>query len=242
MTHDQPAIKGFVETSSVDWPGQTCAVIFLPYCNLRCPYCYSHELVLKANTLKTIPLDRILDRLEPLRDRMGGVCITGGEPTIHRGLPALLERIHGAGFRTKLDTNGTQPEILGYLIAEKLIDAVAMDLKAPLDDAIYARCAGVFVPVSIIQESIEVITATGIASTFRCTVTPTFLAEDDVYRLAEELKGLWDENCSRQDTPLSLIVQNFDPADPMDPDLKRVEPLPDQILARMQDEVNRILG
>jgi len=242
MTHDQPAIKGFVESSSVDWPGQTCAVIFLPYCNLRCPYCYSHELVLKANTLKTIPLDRILDRLEPLRDRMGGVCITGGEPTIHRGLPALLETIHGAGFRTKLDTNGTQPEILGYLIAEKLLDAVAMDVKAPLDDATYARCAGVFVPVSIIKKSIEVITATGIASTFRCTVTPTLLAEDDIYRLAEQLKPLWDESRSSPNTAPSLTLQDFDPADPMEPDLKGVEPLPDQTLARMQDEVNRILA
>jgi len=242
MTPDQPPIKGFVETSSVDWPGQPCAVISLPFCNLRCPYCYSHELVLKANTLETIPLDKILNRLSPQRDRVGGICITGGEPTIHRNLPVLLETIRGAGFRTKLDTNGTQPEILAYYIAEKLLDAVAMDVKAPLDDAAYARCAGVFVPVSIIKKSIRVLMSTGVASMFRCTVTPTFLAEDDVYRLAEELKGLWDENRSRQDTPLSLTLQNFDPADPMDPDLKRVEPLPDQTLARMQDEVNRILG
>jgi len=242
MTQDQPPVKGFVEASSADWPGQICAVISLPYCNLRCPYCYSHRLVLKANTLETIPLDRILDRLEPLRDRMGGICITGGEPTIHRGLPALLETIRGAGFRTKLDTNGTQPEILGYLIGEKLLDAVAMDVKAPLDDDAYEHCAGVFVPVSIIKKSIRVITATGIASTFRCTVTPTLLAEDCIYRLAEQLKQLWDESRSSSNMAPSLTLQNFDPADPMEPALKGVKPFSNETLARMQDEVNRIIG
>jgi len=241
MTDDQPPIKGFVETSSTDWPGQTCAVISLPFCNLRCPYCSNHELVLKANTLETLPLDRILYRLSPLRDKRPGICITGGEPTIHRNLPALLETIHGAGFRTKLDTNGTQPEILAYYIAEKLLDAVAMDVKAPLDDVTYARCAGVFVPVSIIKESITVLMSTDVASMFRCTICPTLLAEDDVYRLAQELKGLWDESRSTKKTPLSLTLQNFDPADPMDPDLKGVEPLPDETLASMQAQVNRIL-
>lgn len=242
MTHDQPAIKGFIETSFVDWPGQTCAVISLPYCNLRCPYCYSHELVLTPDTLKTLPLERILERLEARKDRIGAICITGGEPTIHRGLPTLLETIHVAGFRTKLDTNGTQPEILEYLIAKGLVDAVAMDVKAPLDDAAYARCAGVFVPVSIIKKSIEVITATGIACTLRCTVTPTLLAEDDIYRLAEQLTGLLHENRSGPNAAPCLILQNFDPADPMEPALKGVKPVSNQTLASMQDEVNRILG
>jgi pyruvate formate lyase activating enzyme len=242
MTHDQPPIKGFVETSSVDWPGQTCAVISLPYCNLRCPYCYSHELVLKANTLETIPLEGLLEGLEARKDRIGAICITGGEPTIHRNLPTLLETIHRAGFRTKLDTNGTQPEILEYLISKGLVDVVAMDVKAPLDDATYERCAGAFVPVSIIKKSIRVLISTGIACTFRCTVTPTLLAEDDVYRLAEELKGLCHENRSSQETASSLTLQNFDPADPMEPALKGVKPVSNETLGRMQDEVNRIHG
>jgi hypothetical protein len=111
-----------------------------------------------------------------------------------------------------------------------------------LDDAAYARCAGVFVPVSIIKKSFLVLMSTGVASMFRCTVTPTLLAEDDIYRLAEQLKGLWDESRSSPNTRPSLTLQNFDPADPMEPDLKGVEPLTDQTLARMQDKVNRVLG
>ncbi len=242
MTHDQPAIKGFAESSLADWSGQICAVISLPYCNLRCPYCHSHALVLKPDTLETLPLEKILAKLAALKGRVSGICITGGEPTIHRGLPALLDAIRMAGFKTKVDTNGTQPEFLEHLITKKLLDAVAMDVKAPLDDTTYQRCAGVFVPVSIIKKSIRVLMSTGVASVFRCTVTPTLLAEEDVYDLAQELKGLWHEHRSSQEKAPSLTLQNFDPSDPMEPALRGIEPLSDQALAHMQDRVNQILS
>jgi pyruvate formate lyase activating enzyme len=241
MTNDQlPPVKGFIETSFLDWPGQICAVIFLPYCNLRCPYCHNHQLVLKSDTLETLSLEAILVRLLPLNDWIDSICITGGEPTIHRGLPDLLRKIHEAGFKTKLDTNGTQPEILHYLIAEKLVDHVAMDVKAPLNDATYARCAGVFVPVSIIKESIKVLMAAAVTSMFRCTVTPSLLAESDLYLLAEQLKDLGAVRPAP--SAPSLILQNFNPADPMEPALKNVKPFTEEALSCMQDNVNRILG
>jgi pyruvate formate lyase activating enzyme len=154
----------------------------------------------------------------------------------------LLETIRGAGLGTKVDTNGTQPEILEYLIAKGLVDAVAMDVKAPLDDAAYARCAGVLVPVSIIKKSIAVLTATDVACTFRCTVTPTLLSEDDIYRLAEELRTIWYENSFSPNAAPCLTLQNFDPSDPMEPALKGVKSVSHETLARMQDEVNQILG
>jgi len=236
-----PPIKGFIETSLLDWPGQICAVIFLPYCNLRCPYCHNHPLVLKPDTLETLSLEVILESaVGGLKDWIDGICITGGEPTIHRGLPDLLRKIHETGFKTKLDTNGTQPDILRHLITEKLVDHVAMDVKAPLDDAAYARCAGVFVPVSIIKESIEVLMAGGVASVFRCTVTPTLLAESDVYLLAEQLKDLGAVRPAG--SAPSFTLQNFNPADPMEPALKNVKPFTEEALSRMQDNVNRILG
>lgn len=243
MANDQPPpIKGFIENSLLDWPGQICAVLFLPYCNLRCPYCHNHQLVLKPDTLETLSLEAILDRLHGFKEWVDGICITGGEPTIHRGLPAMLRRIHEAGFKTKLDTNGTQPETLHYLITEKLVDCVAMDVKAPLDDSVYARCAGVYVPVSIIKKSIDVLMAGTVPYVFRCTVTPSMLAESDIYRLAEQLRGLSTEAPSSLTTAPPLSLQNFNPADPLDPELKSVQPHTDQTLARMQEKVNRILS
>jgi pyruvate formate lyase activating enzyme len=238
-----PPIKGLIETSLLDWPGQICAVIFLPYCNLRCPYCHNHPLVLKPDTLETLSLEAVLESaVGGLKDWIDGICITGGEPTIHRGLPDLLSKIHETGFKTKLDTNGTQPDILRHIIQEKLVDHVAMDVKAPLDDAAYARCAGVFVPVSIIKESIEVLMAGDVTSTLRCTVPPTLLEESDVYLLADQLQDLVAEYRFGPETRASLTLQNFNPADPLDPALKNVKPFTKEALSRMQDRVNYILG
>lgn len=243
MANDQlPTIKGFIENSLLDWPGQICAVLFLPYCNLRCPYCHNHQLVLEPDTLETLSLEAILDRLHGFKEWVDGICITGGEPTIHRELPVLLRRIHEAGFKTKLDTNGTQPETLHYLISEKLVNCVAMDVKAPLDDSIYAKCAGVYVPVSIIRESINVLMAGTVPYVLRCTVTPSILAGSDVYCLAEQLKDLRSEHPLNLTTGPPLSLQNFNPADPLDPELKNVQPYTDQALGLMQKEVNRILS
>ena len=237
-----PLIKGFIETSFLDWPGQICAVVFLPYCNLRCPYCHNHRLVLKPDTLETLSLNRILERLTALGRWIDGLCITGGEPTIHHGLPLLLKTVHEAGFKTKLDTNGTQPEILDYLFAERLVDHVALDVKAPLDDTTYSRCAGVYIPVEIVRKSIEVIMKRAVPWTFRCTVTPSLLAEEDVYRLARELRALWSEYVNNPEAVPALTLQNFNPADPMEPALRDVKPFSPEVLTHLQTEVNRILG
>jgi pyruvate formate lyase activating enzyme len=144
--------------------------------------------------------------------------------------------IQEAGFKTKLDTNGTQPEILDFLVTEQLVDHVAMDVKAPLDDAAYSRCAGVFVPVEIMEKSIHVLLKGEVPATFRCTVAPTLLTEEDIYRLATELKEM-----STNSVP-SLVLQNFNPADPMDPALQEVKPFEYETLAQMQAEVDRILS
>ena len=92
---------------------------------------------------------------------------------------------------------------------------------------------GVYVPAEIIAKSIEVLVKGTVSSTFRCTVTPTLLDEEDVYRLAQELKEKGAE---------ALSLQNFNPADPMEPDLKDVKPFTPEVLDHMQAEVNRILG
>ena len=246
------SIKGFIEKSFFDWPGKVCATIFLPYCNLRCPYCYSHQLVLRPDELETLVLDDMLAKLihqkdqskknRSPKDRIDAICITGGEPTIHKELPELLEKIRGAGFKTKLDTNGTQPEILDYLLKKELLDCVAMDVKAPLDDMSYERCAGVPLPTSIITESIRVLAGSRVSSIFRCTVCPSLIEQDDIYRLAKQIRGLWSGEASNHKAlPPFLILQNFNPKDPLDPALKEIKPLEDECLERMQAKVNDIL-
>src|SRR4030067_630720 len=149
------AIKGFLETSLVDWPGKICSVLFLPRCNFRCPYCHNHPLLLHPEHYSSIPLRHFLKRLYSLEEWIDGICLTGGEPTLHADLPLLVSRFKRRGFLVKLDTNGSNPRMLGQLIHARGIDFVSMDVKAPLDSFTYRRAAGLPVDLNLIRQSID---------------------------------------------------------------------------------------
>jgi len=129
----QAPVAGIEPCSLIDYPGHIAAVVFLQGCNFNCSWCHNRQLIPCSEAL----LDpRALDGfLASRRDFLDGVVVTGGEPTQHSGLGDLLKRIKGLGYRVKLDTNGSQPEHLAALLDARLVDFVAMDLKAPLDDA-----------------------------------------------------------------------------------------------------------
>jgi len=193
-------IKGFLETSFVDWPGRSCAVLFLGGCNFRCPFCHNHPLVLQPGELISHDLDEVLVRLRPLKKWLGGVCVSGGEPTLSPELPGLLARLRGEGFAVKLDTNGSRPEVLAALFDAALVDMVAMDIKAPLEQELYDRCCGVRVNLERIGASIRLIRASGITHQFRMTVVPGWHGIDEVQRWVAGLP----------DSPF-LTLQNYRP-------------------------------
>ncbi len=224
-------IKGFLETSFLDWQGKLAAVLFLPGCNFRCPYCHNHPLVIQPEGLETIPLEYILRRLKQLKGWIDGVCITGGEPTLTPNLPILLKRIKGEGWPIKLDTNGTLPGRIKELMERDLVDCVAMDIKAPLDSKSYSRCTGVSVDISAIRQSIALLANGGIDYILRMTVVPTLLTEEQVYEAALQLVGT-----------RGLLLQDFNPSDPLSTKLKGVKPFGEMSLQRMQGRVDAILG
>ena len=234
-----PPIKGLLENYLAKNPEWNCAVLYLPYCNLRCPYCNSHRLVLTPDSLETLSFNDILERLARQKKQVEGICVSGGEPTIHRGLSALLQALKDAGFKTRIDTNGTQPGILDDIIGKNLADHVALDLKGPLDDTSYSRCSGVYVPVDLIEESIRIVLSSHTPVSFRTTVTPFLLPENAIYELADQLKSLASD---WTDAPPKLILRNFDPSDTLDPEYRSREPYDENTLSHIQKEVNGRLG
>jgi pyruvate formate lyase activating enzyme len=234
-------IKGFIETSFSDWPGKVVAVLFLPSCNFRCPYCHNHDLVLVPEKYPNFPIGEIAENLRKRRGWIDGVCISGGEPTLHRWLPSLLRYLKsatglsapGMSLGVKLDTNGTHPEVLQSLMEEGLLDYVAMDLKAPLEVDRYASVAGVSLGeegIAPIQESLRILLRGQVDYELRTTLVPTFMGEEEVYALAGQVRGA-----------KRYTLQNFNPRDPLDEGLKSVAPFDDQTLKRMQAKVNEII-
>jgi len=183
-------IKGFIETSFLDWDGKVVSTLYVAGCNFHCPFCHNSGLIEKPQEYETIPLDKIENFLLERKDFVDGICLTGGEPTLHKnkGLFEFLQRVKDLGFKVKFDSNGLDPGCLGSLVARKLIDYIAMDIKGPLDER-YDKLSGVKTDLSKIKESIKLIMASGLDYEFRTTVVPTLLSVQDVVDIAKNLKG-----------------------------------------------------
>jgi pyruvate formate lyase activating enzyme len=223
-------IKGFLETSFVDWPGKICSVLFLSYCNFRCPYCHNHPLIFHPDQYRSIPMEDILSNLRSYEDWIDGVCLTGGEPTLHVDLPLLIKEIRREGFLVKLDTNGSNPQVLENLIETRQIDFVSMDVKAPLDPFNYWRSAGLPIDLNLILRSIEILKREEVEYEFRMTVVPRLHKEEDIRSLGSQLR-----------VGRRLVLQNFNPENPLDPSLKKTLPYDPQVLREMEREVHEIM-
>jgi pyruvate formate lyase activating enzyme len=236
------SIKGFVETSFSDWSGKIVSVLFLPSCNLRCPFCHNHQLVRRPEAYDDFPLDAILESLRRRKGWIDGVCLTGGEPTLHPWVLPLIRELKsnrdltasGGPLAVKLDTNGTHPEVLESLLSQGLLDYVAMDLKAPLEASRYSVLTGVSFTedrMERVRTSVRVLLRGEVDYEFRTTVVPGLLEEEEIYAIARRIRG----------AP-RYTLQNFNPRETLDPNLRQTPPLEPAVLQRMQERVKEIIG
>lgn len=204
-------IKGFVDVSFVDWDGKLSSVIFLPTCNFRCPFCYNSNLVLYPEKLDIIPFQYVENQLKKQREWIDGVCITGGEPTLHGDLPELCSRLKVFGFLVKVDTNGTNPTMLKELIDRGLVDYIAMDIKAPLTRKKYSKATSTKGDELLekVKESTKLLLGSNIDYEFRTTVIPTLHDEEDIKQICRSLRGCRKYVLQRFD--ISLGKTTIDP-------------------------------
>jgi pyruvate formate lyase activating enzyme len=184
-------IKGFIDTSLIDWDGKVSSVVFLPGCNLRCPFCHNSSLVLNGESMQTIPLSEIEEYLRRNRHWIEGVVITGGEPTIHGDLLDLCREMRKLEMLVKVDSNGTNPKMIKQLIDKELVDFVAMDVKAPLIEEEYSKACGVNTRTMLgsIRETVELLLKGDIKYEFRTTFVPGIHKKEDVELICQELRG-----------------------------------------------------
>lgn len=178
-------IKGVVESSFIDYPGKISLVIFTAGCNFHCHYCHNPELVNPSPPF--ITEEEVLKKIESKEEWIDGVVITGGEPTLHKDLPEFIKKIKKFGLLVKLDTNGSNPEMLKKIIEEKLVDYIAMDVKAPLEE--YSRITQMECNPDLIKQSIKLIRESGIEYEFRTTILPSLIKEEDLVKIGYLLEG-----------------------------------------------------
>ncbi len=227
-------IGGLQKTTLIDYPGKLACTVFLAGCNFRCPWCYSSELVLP---LKIVKQPRISEKefFDFLRERKGlleGVVICGGEPTVNKDLPQFLQKIKNLGYLVKLDTNGSNPEMLKNLINAKLINYVAMDIKAPINHKIYQEIMGEGIFFEDIKKSVEILKRGDVDFEFRTTAVPGINEKKDFLEIAKWIGG------RPGGYPVKYYLQNFRPEKTIDPKFEKVKPYPDVWLREVAAEIS----
>ncbi|MFA5124964.1 MAG: anaerobic ribonucleoside-triphosphate reductase activating protein [Patescibacteria group bacterium] len=179
-------IGGLQPVTLLDYPQKMAAIVFTYGCNMRCPFCYNPQLVLPG-----LPADRLYDEdqvinfLKRRKKYLDGLVITGGEPTLQKGLIGFLAKMKKIGYSVKLDTNGLLPESLKDLLDRELVDYIAMDIKGPLEE--YEKYAGV-TPEGV-EKSIALVMSSGLPYEFRSTLVKGWHNRTDIAIMAETIKN-----------------------------------------------------
>lgn len=214
-------VGGLQKFSLLDFPEHVSAIIFTQGCNFRCQYCYNPMLVRPVGNSKPkknseeflekghslISENDLFSFLESRAGKLDAVVITGGEPTIHDDLPAFIRRIRRLGLKIKLDTNGTSPEMLESLLAERLLDYIAMDVKGSAGK--YNIIAGVKVDLEKIKESITIIMKSGLPYEFRTTLVPDLIMPAEIRSIGKQVKGADKWYLQVFKTDIDLVNQSF---------------------------------
>lgn len=180
-------IKGLQKVTLLDYPGNIACTVFLGGCNFRCPFCHNGSLVLPERMGETLSREDFLAFLDSRRGRLRGVCVSGGEPTLQPDLPELLSEIKSRGFLVKLDTNGTNPEMLFGLINDGLVDYVAMDIKNSPEK--YAQTAGVDFELDTVRQSAQLLMQGRVDFEFRTTLMRELHTAEDIRAIGQWLAG-----------------------------------------------------
>lgn len=181
-------ISGLEKMSLVDYDGYIASTIFTAGCNFKCGFCHNSPLVLGVENLPSIPEEEILSYLEKRRGILEGVCISGGEPTLNKDLPFFIEKIKALDYSVKLDTNGTNPQMIKSLFDAGLCDYFAMDIKNNRED--YASIIGFDTfDTKKVEQSVEFFLTQKVAYEFRTTLISEYHKKENIALIGKWIKG-----------------------------------------------------
>lgn len=179
-------ICGYEKFSMVDYEGKIACTVFTGGCNFRCPFCHNAPLVVGGNR-QVVDESEVFDYLAKRKGLVDAVVVSGGEPTLQPDLEDFIRKVKDMGYLVKLDTNGTNPDVIEHLISEGLLDYIAMDVKNSSKK--YPLTVDKQVDMRTIEKSISIIKNSGVAYEFRTTLIREFHTEDDIAKIADMIDG-----------------------------------------------------
>lgn len=195
-------ICGLQKMTLLDYPGKIACTVFLGGCNFRCPFCHNSELFM-GKPEKLMEDEEFFKFLQSRKGLLDGVCVSGGEPTLYKDLPAFIARIKEMGYLVKLDTNGSRPEVVKKLVEENLVDYIAMDVKN--SPAMYAQTVGLeTMDLAPIEESLRLLIDGNVDYELRTTLVSQLHSTASIQDM-----GQWLVSIVTGKKPKRLFLQSF---------------------------------
>lgn len=205
-------ISGFIKNSLLDYPGAISSVIFTQGCNMRCGFCHNSDLLTScSSTNQYFSEQYVLSYLEKASRFIEALVITGGEASLQNDLFDFILKVKQLGLKLKLDTNGTNPELVALLLEQNLLDYIAMDIKSPLQIDEYRRLVGRNFNVNLIdkiKETINIIMQSEIEYEFRTTLIKEFHNYEDINSMFSSVKGA-DKYVLQTYNPRESLLDEF---------------------------------
>lgn len=221
-------IKGFVKTTLIDYPGKIACLVFTGGCNYRCVYCHNAILVTSPDKLQSIDPKEIFDFLDKRKGKLEGVVVSGGEPTIHSDLYDFIKEIKNKGYAVKLDTNGTNPDMVEKLLNDNLIDFVGIDYKGPY--SVYQRIVQNNPRVDNVHKTLIILKKANIPIDVRTTVHKALLKESDIELAYKELNKLGITE---------WYLQQFNPGHSLAPEFDNIQTYSDNELIEIASKLGK---
>ena len=182
-------VTGIQKLTLLDYPGVVACTVFTAGCNFRCPFCHNAMLVLPEQIDdECLTDDEVFGFLKKRKGVLDGVAVTGGEPLLHADMPEFLARVKELGYKIKLDTNGSNPELLSEIVKNKLVDRVAMDIKNAPEE--YARTIRLkSFDIAPVERSKEMLLRGDIDYEFRTTVVKGIHTKESLIGAAKWIEG-----------------------------------------------------
>lgn len=209
-------IGGMQKVTYLDYPWKIATILFTVGCGFSCRFCYNKQFVIPEEIQKDahnhIPANDVLAYLESRKWLIDAVVMCGWEPTLQADLPDFLRTIKNMWFLIKLDTNGTQPEVVQNLINEKLLDYIAMDIKDDFTGMDYlTQTTG---KQESLKKSIDIIMTSWLEYEFRTTISKPYHTPKKIEAIASYIANRAKELPSLLQQP-KYAIQNFYPTDNM---------------------------
>jgi len=200
-------IGGLQKLTLLDYPEHVACTVFLSGCNFQCPFCYNSSLLDLKTKSSFITEEEFFSFLKTRKNKLDGVAITGGEPLLQKSIIPFIEKIKAMGFLVKLDTNGSFPDVLQYLIDQHLVDYVAMDIKNSFEK--YPMTSNFNGQLENIEKSIQLLLQNKVDYEFRTTIVKEFHEMDDFDKIGQMIlgaKGYYLQSFQNKD---SVLLKNL---------------------------------